>query len=82
MNIPQEDLKLFKTPQGRCKLMEKYGDSQTAFIGENVDGEMVMTSISHESIVIETHQSNGWVRQDWYDSNGDYEAEMYKGRWR
>ena len=82
MNIPQEDLKLFKTSKGRCKLMEKYGDSQTAFIGENVDGEMVMTSISHESIVIETHQSNGWVRQDWYDANGDYEAEMYKGRWR
>lgn len=79
--IAQKDLVLFETAEGRRELMEKYGDSETAFIGHNVAGEMVVTSISHESIVVATYQENHWIREDWYDRNGDYECETYNGRW-
>ena len=79
--MPEQDLALFNTVEGRCKLMQKYGDSQTAYTGHNVEGEMVMVSISHESIVVQTYQSNHWIREDWYDKDGFYEAETYKGRW-
>ena len=79
--IEQKDLSLFNTEKGRCELMAKYGDSKTAFIGHNVDGEMVIVSISHESIVVATYQENHWIREDWYDKEGRYECESYKGRW-
>ena len=81
MTIEEKDLVLFESVEGRCELMKKYGDSKTAFIGHNVDGEMVMVSISYESIVVATYQSNHWIREDWYDANGEYECETYKGRW-
>lgn len=79
--IEQKDLALFEDAAGRRELMAKYGDSETAFLGHNVDGEMVMVSISHESIVVATYQENHWIREDWYDANGEYECETYKGRW-
>lgn len=79
--IAQEDLILFETVSGRCKLMQKYGDSKTAFIGHNVAGELVVVSISYESIVVATYQTNRWIRKDWYDASGDYECETYNGKW-
>ena len=64
------------------KLMAQYGDSDTAFDGTNTNGEDVLISISKNSIVVRTLQSNGWMRRDIYSLiNGDYVTEtIYEGK--
>lgn len=80
--IPADDGQLFTTDKGRQVLMERYGDSNAAYSGENEDGEHVLVSISHESIVVNTYQSNGWVRVNYYDADGHPDGETFDGRWR
>lgn len=65
---------------GSRKLMDELGDSKTFFVGHNEYGETTHTSISHESIVMETFQDNGWLRQDWLYYDGTT-CEIYKGRY-
>lgn len=79
--IEKKDLVLFEDEAGRRKLMEKYGDSPTDFIGHNDDDEMVLTAIYFDKIIVTTYQKNHWIREDWYNADGEYESEMYKGRW-
>ena len=66
--------------EGSRKLMDELGDSKTPFVGRNDCGETTHTSISHESIVIETYQDNGWIRQNWLHYDGTRE-EIFDGRW-
>lgn len=79
--MDKQDLQLFDTEQGRIELMAKYGNSNTAFLGNNIDGEMVSVSIYSDKIIILTYQSNKWIREDYYNDLGEYESESYKGRW-
>lgn len=64
------------------KLMAQYGDSDTAIDGTNTNGEDVLISISKNSIVVRTLQSNGWMRRDIYSLiDGDYVTEtIYDGK--
>ena len=79
--IPNELTSRFNEVEIRRQLMEIYGDSKTSYCGKNEDGEMVLVAIYKDKIIVETYQTNHWIRKDYYDSNGLYEAEMYDGRW-
>lgn len=60
------------------KLMDELGESKTMFFGRNAYGETTCTSITHESIVMETYQDNGWIRQNWLYYNGDTEEHYHR----
>ena len=60
-------------------LMDKYGDSQYPYFGENEDEEMVSISIFPDNIVTMTSQKNGWHRKNVYWRDGTRE-ELFEGR--
>ena len=64
------------------ELMEQYSDIDTAIDGTNTNGEDVLISISKNSIVVRTLQSNGWMRRDIYSLiDGAYVTEtIYEGK--
>ena len=72
----------FNNRETRVLLMKEFGDSKQAFSGINEDGEAVLISIAKDSIVVKTNQSNGWVRVNYYDENGNPEGETFEGRHR
>lgn len=72
----------FNNRETRILLMKEFGDSEEAFSGINEDGEAILISIANDSIVVRTNQSNGWIRINYYDENGDQEGEAYEGRHR
>lgn len=57
--------------EGMIQLMEEYGDSEHAFIGETDYGEMIMISINPDNIVTEVFQDNDWVRKEVYSIDPD-----------
>ena len=79
--IPNELSARFGEIEVRRQLMKEYGDSTTDFIGENEDGETVSMAIYTDKIIVTTYQNNHWIRKDYYDKDGCYEAEMYEGKW-
>ena len=81
-SIPNELSARFGEIEVRKQIMAEYGDSDTAFLGTNADGETVEMSVYKDKIIVKTYQNNGWVRADYYNSDGYYEAEMYEGKWR
>ena len=64
-----------------CELMDKYGDSDTMFMGVNTEFEETEISIFPDKIVYVTYQHNGWVRKNIYWRDGTRE-EMFDGRWK
>ena len=56
--------------------MDKYGNSDSMFFGDNDQGENVTLSIYCDKIICTTYQKNGWVRTNIYHCNGDQE-EIY-----
>lgn len=71
----------FGNIKNRRLLVEEFGDSKFPFSGINEDGEETLMSISASGIVVDTYQSNGWVRKNYYDANGYAEGESFDGRW-
>jgi len=61
--------------------MAEYGDTDTPFVGKNADGETVMVHVAKDNIIVETYQSNGWVRKNYYNAKGIAEGESFDGRW-
>lgn len=64
------------------EVMDEHGDISQMVFGKNPDtGEDQTIHISHENIILETNQNNGWVRVNtyWYDGT---EEETFKGRWK
>lgn len=45
-------------------------------VGENEDGDMVMMEVTQEFVKITTYQKNGWVRVNYFYSDGTVE-ELY-----
>ena len=80
--IPSELSMEFTSVEGRRKLMELYGDSKSAFSGNNELGEKVLVSISHTGIILRTFQENGWVRVTYYGRAGHPEGEGFDGKWQ
>lgn len=80
--IPNELSREFVTREGRKRLIEQYGDSNTLFSGRNSDGEMVCVSFDKEAgIVLKTSQQNGWVRVNYYDNDGWPAGQTFEERW-
>lgn len=79
--IPDSEGHKFTTVEGRKELMKKYGEGSWPYSGVNEDGEEVLVSISTDGIVVRTNQTNGWVRVNYYDADGEPEGETFEGRW-
>ena len=62
------------------EVMEKYHDTETMLVGENTDGEMTLTSIFEDYIVLVTYQNNYWVRKNIFHWDGTVE-ELFDGKW-
>lgn len=63
------------------EIMDEYGDIDHMIFGENQDGEGQQISIGHENIIVDTFQTNGWVRRNvfWYDGAVE---ETYPEKWK
>lgn len=68
--------------EGLKKLMAEHGNSHSPKYGKNAAGEDVEIHIAKDSIVYKTYQSNGWLRVNHYDENGQPAGETFEGRWR
>lgn len=64
-----------------CELMDKYGESETMFMGVNTEGEDTTISVATENIVYVTYQHNGRVRKNIYWRDGTQE-ETFDDRWK
>ena len=71
----------FDNIESRRLLVEEFADSEFPFSGINEEGEETLMSISASGIMVDTYQSNGWVRKNHYDANGYAEGETFDGRW-
>mgnify|MGYP006957405767 CR=1 FL=1 len=71
----------FVSRTSRIALMREYGNSKSSFVGENAHGEDVFLSVYTDRIIVSTMQSNGWVRTNFYDAQGNLEGETYKPYW-
>lgn len=81
-SIPNELSSRFSDVAVRRQVVQQYGDSSNMVVGENVDGEKVILYASKKNgIVLNTYQDNGWLRVDYYDADGFFEAETFDGRW-
>lgn len=64
-------------------LIKKHGRSLSMFTGVNSEGERMTISIdTKRGIVTNTYQNNGWVRVNYYGTDGYPEGETFDGRWR
>ncbi|PAV40010.1 hypothetical protein CJ260_00800 [Megasphaera sp. ASD88] len=68
---------------GLLEIMEKFGDSKYIYTGHNENNEEVNIHVSHDSIIVDTYQENGWLRRNVYtNDDGDIiKEEMYPERW-
>ena len=62
------------------ELMREYGNSSQMFFGKNEEGEDQQISINFDYIVVDTFQSNHWVRRNIYWEDGTVE-ETFEGSW-
>lgn len=67
----------FANFQQLVNLMDHADDYPTMLIGENEDENLVTTSILHDRVIVETYQSNNWIRVNTYWRDGVIE-ETYK----
>lgn len=52
------------------------------YVGKNVDGEKVVIMLDNKrGMDILTHQSNGWIRKNYFDKDGFSEGETFEGRY-
>ena len=72
----------FNNRETRVLLMKEFGDSKQVFSGINEDEKAILISIAKDNIIVKTNQSNGWVRINYYDENGNPEGESFEGRHR
>ena len=80
--IPNRVSQKFTSAEGRREIMKEFGGSPLPFHGQNEDGEQVLASIRKDGITIQTYQSNGWLRINYYDQNGAAAGETFNGKWR
>lgn len=69
------------TPENLKTAMREFGDVNDSFFGKNKKGEDVVIGIKPDGVSITTYQANGWVRNNFYNEEGELEGEMYSGRW-
>lgn len=72
----------FSDIHDRRILIEKYGDENKCFHGNNSEGEDVELHIAKSGIIVKTYQSNGFVRVNTYEADGNIAGETFEGRWK
>lgn len=72
----------FGDPNSIVDAMKKFGDSRSPYSGSNDEGETILVHIGPTDLILETFQSNGWVRKDFFNEYGELEGQTYDGRWR
>ena len=82
LSIPNELSSRFDTVADRKELIDRYGDSNSMFIGNNAEGETVYLSVDACGIILKTEQENGWVRVTYYDADGVATGEGFDGKWK
>ena len=80
-SIPNELAARFAEVDIRKQIMKEYGNSESAFLGHNEDGELVEMSVHPDEIIVKTYQENGWLRVNYYDENGLPNGETFEGKW-
>lgn len=81
MSIPNELAKDYHDIEVRRIIIKEYGDSNMPYSGVNQYGEDVELHVSYDGIVLKTYQDNGWVRINYYDSDGHNDGETFDGKW-
>ena len=73
----------FDNIENRREIIRLLSDIDTALTGDNENGETVEIHICEgkEPLITKTYQENGWVRVNYYDSNGEMTGESFEGRW-
>lgn len=71
----------FGDPNDIIRITELYGDSEFPFFGENQNGEDIAVSVLRDRVVVNTEQSNGFVRVNTYWTDGTIE-EIFDGKWK
>lgn len=66
---------------GLVRIMDRYGDREGIFVGQNEEGEDMMVSVSHGDLTVTTFQKNGWTRKDVYFREGVSET-LFEGKWK
>lgn len=72
----------FEELENRRIIMREFGDFESALTGTNEKGEETLLHIAPDSLIVETYQSNGWIRKNYYDAEGYANGEAYEGKWR
>lgn len=80
-SIPNELSARFGEIEVRKQIMAEYGDSDSAFLGHNDAGELIEMSVRPDEIIVKTYQENGWLRVNYYDSDGWPNGELFDGKW-
>ena len=65
----------FDELENRRIIMKEYGGMESALTGTNENGETTVLHISHDSLIVETFQKNGWIRKNYYDAEGYADGE-------
>jgi hypothetical protein len=78
--IPDIIAARFGTVEGRRALRATYGPYNKMFAGHNENGETVTLEISENGIKYTVYQSNGWIRVNHYDEDGEAAGLTFEGR--
>lgn len=76
--IPADMCRKISTVEGRKELMRQYPG---IWSGKNEDNESVLVVVARSGIKLSTNQANGWVRVNYYDSEGLPSGETFDGKW-
>lgn len=59
------------------ELMSQHSTFSNPMLGEDQDGDICLTSIFEDKIIVKTYQSNGWIRKVYLHHDGTVE-ELYE----
>lgn len=72
----------FSNPTTVKEANEKYKHLDYPVYGKNQVGEDQVISFASCGITVKTYQFNGWIRINYYTSEGYPEGESFRGRWK
>ena len=72
----------FNNPEEVKKAIESYKDFPDMLMGGNPKEESIEISFTESAATVKTYQNNGWVRVNYYNSEGYCEGETFEGRWK
>lgn len=71
----------FSEPKVVRGLIREYKDIPYMVTGKNTNGEELDISFSEDGMVVRAYQKNGFIRENYYNSNGELEGQTFQGKW-